>query len=212
MLYLPFGGLAVLVSALAALALSATRRGAWERVLLAAAAATKAATTVAMVGLAATYAARGAADREALQAFAEAVPPDLLEKGFFLIPIDRSDPLLPENPALGSLLPGVFETSWSTGAAVAEVTGRTGLNAVTANRWVVLTIASEDAAHLRVQGWVVPIDLMLLFAFGSEGVEVCEAVTVPGADGATREVALPLGRAAAQVGAPTLPLCAAEAP
>ncbi len=186
-------------------------RGEGSRLALAVSGCLMVASSVAMLGLARTYAARGAVDQREVAAFRQSVPADLLTPGVTLVPVDGSAPLLPGYPTLSGLLPGVFESTWATESAIAEATGRRGLAAVTAHHWSTLTIAVQDAATLRVQGRMVPVDGMLLYAFGENDVRVAEAVAIVAPDGTRRVVALPVGAAAASAGAPTVPVIAVPA-
>ncbi len=186
-------------------------RGEGSRLALAVSGCLMVASSVAMLGLARTYAARGAVDQREVAAFRQSVPADLLTPGVTLVPVDGSAALLPGYPTLSGLLPGVFESTWATESAIAEATGRRRLAAVTAHHWSTLTIAVQDAATLRVQGRMVPVDGMLLYAFGEKDVRVAEAVAIVAPDGTRRVVALPVGAAAASAGAPTVPVIAVPA-
>lgn len=209
MLYFPLAGLATALGALASLVLRAGARPSWERGLLAATGVLALLSSVAMLGYARVYAARGAHDARQVAAFVAAVDDDLLVEGVVLVPTETDEHHLDGYPALGTLLQGVFETPWSTADGVGEAYGRNGLSAVAGNRWAPLTVTEEDPAHLRALDTVVPIDRALLFAHRDGGVYVCEAVEAARHDGTTAQVALPLGAAAAEGGAPTIAPCAA---
>jgi hypothetical protein len=202
LLYFPIAGASLALGAAARLA-TPRRRGA-ERVVLVACAAVLAASAVGMLGYASAYAERSRLDRRQIAAFRRAVPAALLPPDVWLVPVATEERLSGTEEATSRLLSGVFETSWSAAAAIELEYRRTDIHAVAGSRWSPARFAvgaGGDGTELRVQNVAVPLERALVFTYQGGAVLPIESLRREGDLGA---LALPVGRALAASGAPTI--------
>ena len=205
LLYFPMAGASLALGAAARLA-TRGRRGA-ERAALAACAGLAVGSAVCMLGYASAYAERWRLDLRQLAAFRRAVPPPALPPGVWLVPVATDERLFGREDATSRLLSGVFETSWSTTAAIGLEYRRTDVHAVAGSRWSPARFAlggGRGGSELRVQEVVVPLDRTLVFTYRDSAALPIESLRLEAAGGDVRTVPLPVGRALRAAGVPTI--------
>jgi hypothetical protein len=194
LLYFPMAGASLAAGGVARLA--TRHRAAAQRAALAASAGVLIGSAVCMVGYASAYAERSRLDLRQLAALRRAVPPSRLPPDAWLVPVATDERLFGVENATSRLLSGVFETPWSTIAAVGLEYRRTDVHAVAGSRWSPLRFAlvsgrAGTGDELRIQGVTVPIERTVMFTYRDGSVLPIPSVSLEAAGGDTRTVRLP---------------------
>jgi hypothetical protein len=205
LLYFPMAGASLAVGAAARLA-TGRQRGA-ERAALAACAGLLVGSAVCMAGYASAYAERSRLDLRQIAAFRRAVPASLLTPDVCLVPVATDERLFGADDATSRLLGGVFETPWSTIAAIGLEYRRTDVHAVAGSRWSPLRFAfaaGPGGNELRVQGAAVPVRRTVVFTYRDGSVLPAESLRFERREGGARTVPLPAGGALRAAGVPAI--------
>lgn len=156
---------------------------------------------VALAGFGQVYRLRSEYDQKQLSALSQAVP-QLPEVEFFLVPFETEERSVstsePGHDPLDWWLMGVFENTWSAGAAVTLHYGRPGIVPITSSRWDPITIDDvewrDGEPYLLVKGQALPADLCLVFTYKDGEIILYDSILVDRGDDTQEGVVLPLAR------------------
>jgi hypothetical protein len=207
LLYFPLAGASLAAGGVAALVTRRSKAG--QRTVLAVCGAVLVGCTLCMLGFASAYAERSRLDERQLAAFTRAIPARSLPRGVWLVPVATDERLFGVENLTSRLLGGVFETPWSTRAAVETEYRRTDVEAVAGSRWVPLRFELVGAraaspGELRVQGVAVPIERTVMFTYRDGAVLPIESLSFQAVDGERRTLHVPASDALRAGGARTI--------
>jgi len=208
-LYFPTAGASVAVGALAWMAAKRLRHLGCDKLFVATTGVLLLLGTICMLGYAQAFAVRSELDRRQIAALVRALPAQHLPENSYVVPFNNEERLFGKDDSISRFLFGVFETPWSTHAALEEAYRRNDLQVITTNRWVPMQFSymgdqEPSSNQLGIQGVSVPLDRTVLFSYRAGSAFLIESLTITKSDGSQHTVQFPVARDLHRHGVPTI--------